>query len=71
MLLQNAKSVVPLDPAIRSVAVIGVDAVEARAGGYAGPGNDPVSIRDGIAARLGPSATVRYAPGPGAEPRSS
>lgn len=65
VLLENGGGVIPLDPATRTVAVVGVDAVEARAGGYAGPGIDPVSIRDGIVSRLGPSATVRYAPGPG------
>ncbi len=65
VLLQNDVGLLPLDPATHSVAVIGVDAVEARAGGYSGPGNATVTIRDGIAARLGPSATVRYAPGPG------
>lgn len=65
VLLQNASGALPLDPVVRSVAVVGVDAIEARAGGYSGPGNDPVSIRDGVAARLGAGATVRYAPGPG------
>jgi beta-glucosidase len=46
------------------VAVIGVDAVEARLGGYSGPGVAPVSILDALRARL-PDGAVRYAPGPG------
>jgi len=41
-----------------------VDADEARLGGYSGPGNDKVSILAGIK-RAVPSASVRYAPGPG------
>ena len=43
---------------------------EARLGGYSGPGIAKVSILDGIRAKLGAGATVRYAPGPGrAQPR--
>ena len=64
-LLHNDSGVLPLDPRLRSIAVIGVDADQPRLGGYSGPGNRPVSIRRGIAARLGRAATVRYAPGPG------
>lgn len=65
VLLHNDGGVLPLDSTLRSVALIGVDAVEPRLGGYSGPGNHPVSIRDGLAARLGGRAEVRYAPGPG------
>jgi beta-glucosidase len=49
---------------LRAVAVIGVDAEEARLGGYSGPGVAPVSILDALRARL-PAGAVRYAPGPG------
>jgi beta-glucosidase len=48
-----------------ALAVIGVDAVEARLGGYSGPGISPVSILDGIRAKVGPAGAVRYAAGPG------
>jgi len=65
VLLRNERRVLPLDPGLRAVAVIGTDAAEARLGGYSGPGIRPVSILDGIRERLGPSAVVRYAPGPG------
>jgi beta-glucosidase len=50
--------------AVKTLAVIGTDAVEARLGGYSGPGIDKISILEGIRRRLG-SANVRYAPGPG------
>ncbi|HEY9226303.1 MAG TPA: glycoside hydrolase family 3 N-terminal domain-containing protein [Gemmatimonadaceae bacterium] len=60
VLLKNERTLPLARP--RSIAVIGVDAVEARLGGYSGPGVRPVSILDGIRRR---AATVRYAPGPG------
>ena len=65
VLLKNAGDTLPLSESLRSVAVIGADAAEARLGGYSGPGAGKVSILDGIRARLGASAVVRYAPGPG------
>ncbi|MEX2284194.1 MAG: glycoside hydrolase family 3 C-terminal domain-containing protein [Gemmatimonadota bacterium] len=64
VLLRNERNLLPLSPDLRTVAVIGNDAVETRLGGYSGPGNQPVSILDGLRARLGASA-VRYAGGPG------
>ena len=60
----------PLRPSIKSVAVIGVDAAEARLGGYSGPGVHPVSILDALRARLAPRGVVRYAPGPGRSSRA-
>jgi len=64
VLLENDRRTLPLSSALRSVAVIGVDAAESRLGGYSGPGVKRVSIVDGIRERL-PRATIRYAPGPG------
>lgn len=64
VLLRNEKKVLPLSRQIRSVAVIGSDAVEGRLGGYSGPGNNVVSILDGLRSRLGPNR-VHYAPGAG------
>lgn len=64
VLLKNERSLLPLSRTVRSVAVIGVDAVEGRLGGYSGPGNNVVSILDGLKARLG-GGRVHYAPGPG------
>ena len=65
VLLKNERRVLPLSPAIRSAAVIGVDADEARLGGYSGPGTAKVSILEGLRQALGPATAVRSAPGPG------
>lgn len=65
VLLKNDRQTLPLPKSLRSLAVIGTDAVEARLGGYARPGQGVVSILDGIAAKLGGNATVVYKPGPG------
>lgn len=65
VLLKNEPRVLPLAKTARSIAVIGVDAQEARLGGYSGPGNRKTSILDGIRAAVSSGTTVRYAPGPG------
>lgn len=70
VLLHNERHALPLARTVRSVAVIGQDAVEARLGGYSGPGNDRIAILDGIRAKLGASGVVRFAPGPGRVSRS-
>ncbi|HTL06027.1 MAG TPA: glycoside hydrolase family 3 N-terminal domain-containing protein, partial [Gemmatimonadales bacterium] len=64
VLLRNQRGTLPLGRTIRSLAVIGMDAQEARLGGYSGPGVAPVSILAGIRRKF-PGARVRYAPGPG------
>jgi beta-glucosidase len=64
VLLKNDRDLLPLAKSVKSMAVIGVDADEARLGGYSGPGNDKVSILAGIRKAV-PSASVRYVPGPG------
>jgi beta-glucosidase len=64
VLLRNENNVLPLRRSVRSVALIGPDAVEARLGGYSGPGVQKFSILDGIREQLG-RARVHYAPGPG------
>jgi beta-glucosidase len=65
VLLKNERGVLPLSRAMRSVAVIGDDAAEARLGGYSGPGARKVSILDGLREKVGAMVEVRYAPGPG------
>jgi beta-glucosidase len=65
VLLKNDRGVLPLTRAIKSIAVIGTDAVEARLGGYSGPGNAKVSILDAVRRRAGASVTVGYEAGPG------
>ncbi len=69
VLLRNEGHTLPLDPDVKSVAVIGPDAVEARLGGYSGPGVAPVSILDGLRQRLGAGVSVRHVAGPGRELR--
>jgi len=63
VLLQNERNVLPFSPELRSIAVVGPDAAEARLGGYSGPGNAPVSILQGIRERVGPGVQVSYAEG--------
>jgi beta-glucosidase len=63
VLLKNAGNILPLSKEIRSVAVIGPDAAEARLGGYSGPGNNTSSILAGIQDKLAGKAEVVYAKG--------
>ncbi|HRX11694.1 MAG TPA: glycoside hydrolase family 3 N-terminal domain-containing protein, partial [Draconibacterium sp.] len=63
VLLKNEKQILPLSKTLKSVAVIGADAAEARLGGYSGPGINPVSILDGIKNKLGNKVDVQYALG--------
>jgi len=66
VLLKNANGALPIkDPGSMSVAVIGPDAVEARLGGYSGPGIAKVALLAAIRERVGTKAIVRYAEGCG------
>jgi beta-glucosidase len=65
VLLKNTSNTLPLNKNIRSIAVIGTDAVEARLGGYSGPGNGKISILDGIEERAGKAIKINYASGCG------
>ncbi len=71
VLLKNARlpgqedKTLPINKNIKSIAIIGTDAVEARLGGYSGPGNNPVNIFDGIKNKLGKTCNIKYAPGCG------
>jgi beta-glucosidase len=65
VLLRNERGALPLSRSLAAIAVVGADAVEARLGGYSGPGTERVSILAGIREALGSGTTVRYAPGPG------
>ena len=71
VLLKNARlpgwknNVLPLPKSIQSIAVIGVDATEARLGGYSGPGNNKVSILDGIKQKVWSNSKILFAPGCG------
>lgn len=67
VLLKNDNQTLPLSKTVKSVAIIGTDAEEARLGGYSGPGNKPVSILEGLKTKLGENVTINYAAGPGRE----
>jgi beta-glucosidase len=65
VLLKNDRRRLPLARSGGPVAVIGADAVEARLGGYSGPGIRKVSILDGLRSALGATVQLGYAPGAG------
>lgn len=48
VLLKNDKNALPINTKVKSIAIIGKDAFEARLGGYSGPGVNKVSILEGI-----------------------
>ena len=71
VLLRNEHQTLPLNrAAIKSIAVIGADAGEARLGGYSAEGARGISVLDGIREAVGRSATVRYALGAERLPRT-
>ena len=63
VLLKNEKQLLPLSEYTRKIAVFGADAVEARLGGYSGPGYQKISILDGIKEYAGRSRKVLYSEG--------
>ena len=63
VLLKNENRLLPLSKNIKSICVIGSDAVEARLGGYSGPGNNPVNILDGIKNIADKKTKIYYAKG--------
>ena len=65
VLLKNAAGLLPLRRPMRSIAVIGPDAVEARLGGYSRPGLDKVPLVEAVRERAGAAVKVRYAEGCG------
>ncbi|MBL7848837.1 MAG: glycoside hydrolase family 3 C-terminal domain-containing protein [Cyclobacteriaceae bacterium] len=65
VLLKNENHVLPLGKELSSLAVIGIDAVEARLGGYSRPGKAEISILDGIKGKVGTKTKVTYSPGCG------
>ena len=63
VLLKNENRTLPLKKGIKTIAVLGPDAAEARLGGYSGVGSRRISILDGIRNAIGTSARVLYAKG--------
>jgi beta-glucosidase len=65
VLLKNEDQTLPLRRNGIKIAVIGTDAVEARLGGYSGPGINKISILDGIKKLTGYKSEIKYTPGCG------
>ncbi|HEV8039894.1 MAG TPA: glycoside hydrolase family 3 C-terminal domain-containing protein, partial [Bryobacteraceae bacterium] len=64
VLLKNRNNILPLDPArIKTIAVIGPNAVKMRLGTYSGVPSYYVSVLDGIRNRVGKGVTVIHAEG--------
>ena len=63
VLLKNDKQILPLSKSVKSIAVIGSDATEARLGGYCGPGINRVSMLDGIKNKVGKKVVINFAKG--------
>ncbi len=61
VLLKNENNTLPLSKKIKSLAVVGPDADDARLGGYCGPGINKISILQGIQHKLGKQVNVHYA----------
>lgn len=64
VLLRNESHFLPLkSEELSKIAVIGPDADEARLGGYSGPGNEPISILEGLRNQADPKCSISYAKG--------
>jgi len=61
VLLKNENEILPINKS-KKIALIGYDAKAGRLGGYSGPGNDIVSMHDGIINKVG-KENVNYSPG--------
>ncbi len=62
VLMKNSGNVLPLDPEAGTVALIGFDAAAGRLGGYSGPGNNVVTLLDGMEKAAG-AGRINYSPG--------
>jgi beta-glucosidase len=60
VLLKNENQVLPFNSSVHKIALFGMDASRPRLGGYSGPGNNPVSILDGLEAIAGDSIQITY-----------
>lgn len=63
VLLKNEGKLLPINSSVKTITVIGKEAVDARLGGYSGKGNEKISILDGIKIRAGKNMAVNYHPG--------
>ncbi|MCX6306658.1 MAG: glycoside hydrolase family 3 C-terminal domain-containing protein [Bacteroidetes bacterium] len=65
VLLKNDGNILPVSPGMKTIAVIGTDAAEARLGGYSSEGNNKISILEGIRQAAPRGVKVMYSPGCG------
>lgn len=65
VLLKNEQHILPLNKNITSIAVIGLDAIEGRTGGYSGISSDTSTLLNGIKNQVGKNTNVIYASGCG------
>ena len=63
VLLKNEKRTLPLSSYTRNIALFGTDAVEARLGGYSGPGYQKTTILEGLKEYVGKSGNIIYSEG--------
>ena len=63
VLLKNEKRTLPLSAYTRTIALFGTDAVEARLGGYSGPGYQKTTILEGLKEYVGKSGNIIYSEG--------
>lgn len=63
VLLKNKAAILPFQNKIKSIAVIGEDAKEARLGGYSGPGNNRINLIQGLESRAGNTVKINYSKG--------
>ncbi len=61
--MKNRNKILPLNKDFKRIAVIGKDAVEGRLGGYSGPGNNVITILEGIKSKVKNFAEVKYEKG--------
>jgi beta-glucosidase len=65
VLLKNEDNVLPVSAGVKTIAIIGTDAVEARLGGYSGQGNQKISILSGMKQSAPKGVEILYSPGCG------
>ena len=67
VLLKNENRILPLSEDLQNITIIGSDAIEARQGGYSGPGIDKISILQGLKNITTDNTKINYAEGVGRE----
>ncbi|WP_282148371.1 glycoside hydrolase family 3 protein [Algibacter lectus] len=62
VLLKNENEALPIDKAVKKIALIGHDVKTVRLGGYSGPGNNLISMYQGVSDKIGKDNII-YTPG--------